>query len=396
MPQAAPLSFLLVMAATHGLYAEAFLRELKRQGHAVHVVTRADALGYDWPRECIDGLYAVPDIFDAAELRRAVSYLARELRIDRVVGPGEYDIELAAQLREHLRTPGLGESAARYFRDKLAMREAAHRAGVRVPAYVSLIHWPSVARFLADAPGPWVLKPRTEASSKGIQKLHEPGAVWDAIQALGDRAGDYLLECYIAGDVYHVDGIVSEGHVRYAAAHRYGRPILDLHREGGVYTTRRIRRGSEDEQALLAMHAQVLQALGLRDGVCHVEYIRGEDGRFYFLECGARVGAGLIDQMVEAESGLNLWAEWARLEVAQVRGRYELPPTRERYAAVLATVTPVPRPDATPYLQPGVQQAPVGKPYHLGLLVAHDDLDWVTAKLDELAWCVGVDYAQRV
>ncbi|HEY9720442.1 MAG TPA: ATP-grasp domain-containing protein [Oscillatoriaceae cyanobacterium] len=395
MFQQAPLTFLIIMAATHGLYAEPFLRELKRQGHRVHVVTRADALGYDWPRELIDGLYAVPDIFDAAELRRAVCYLGRELRIDRVVGPGEYDVELAASLREHLRLPGLGESAARFFRDKLAMRDGAHRGGVCVPAYTSLIHLPSVARFLADAPGPWVLKPRTEASSKGIQKLHEPGEVWDAIQALGDRASDHLLECYIAGDVYHVDGMVSEGRVLFAAAHRYGKPILDLHRDGGIYTTRRVRRGSETEKALLAMHADVLKALGLRDGVCHVEYIRGQDGRFYFLECGARVGAGLIDTMVEAESGLNLWAEWARLEVAQVRGSYAMPPVHDRHAGVLATVTPVEHPDPRPYLQAGVSHAAIDKPYHLGLLVTHEDPDWVAAKLEELAWCVGVDYAQR-
>ena len=128
------LQFLVVMAATHGLYAESFLRELKRQGHRVIVVTRAEALSYDWPREAIDALYAVNDIFDQRELRHAVGYLARELRIDRLVGPGEYDIEIAAALREHFRLEGLSESQARYFRDKLAMRERAAKRGVPVPA----------------------------------------------------------------------------------------------------------------------------------------------------------------------------------------------------------------------------------------------------------------------
>jgi hypothetical protein len=106
------LSFLLIMAATHGLYAQSFIRELKAQGHRVVVVTRADALSYDWPREDIDALYAVNDIFDAAEVRNAISYLARSERIDRLVGPGEYDIELAASLREHLRVGGMGETRA--------------------------------------------------------------------------------------------------------------------------------------------------------------------------------------------------------------------------------------------------------------------------------------------
>lgn len=380
------------MAATHGLYAQSFLAELKRQGHHVMVLTRTEALSYDWPHESIDAIYAVNNIFDLAELRNAVTYLAREQRIDRLVGPGEYDIELAASLREHLRLPGMGESAARYFRDKLAMRMGARASGVRVPPFVPAVHFPSVAHFLHEVPGPWVVKPRTEASSKGIRKCQHPQEVWDTLHGLGDRVSDYLIERFIPGDVFHVDGIVSGGQVLFAAAHKYGRPILELHTQGGVYTTRRVRHGSETEEALLRMNQEVVTALGLRDGVTHIEYIRSrETGEFYFLEAGARVGAGLIEEMVEAESGLNLWAEWAKIEIAQLQGHYELPPVHNTYAGVLATVAPVEWPDPRPYLQPGVYPVPVPKPYHLGLLAKSDDPDWLAAKLDELAWCVGRD-----
>ena len=189
------------MAATHGLYAESFLRELKRLGHRVVVLTRADALGYDWPRDMVDQLYAVPDIFDEPAVENAVSYLAREERIDRLIGPGEYDIELAARLREHLRVPGMGETTARYFRDKLAMRERALGRGIKVPAFIGAIHRPSIARFLAETPGPWVLKPRMAASSKGIQKLGEAEQVWRALDALGDKAANHLIERFTPGDV---------------------------------------------------------------------------------------------------------------------------------------------------------------------------------------------------
>jgi biotin carboxylase len=394
MSDAAPLTFLCVMAATHGLYAESFLAEVKRQGHRLLVLTRSEALGYDWPREVIDGLYAVNDIFNPLELRHSVSYLAREERIDRLVGLGEYDIELAADLREHLRLAGLSQSTARYFRDKLAMRERASEANLSVPEFIGAIHFPAIAQFLSTVPGPWVLKPRMEASSKGIQVLTHPEAVWRELHGLGDAVSHYLLERYVPGDVFHVDSVVTGGKVHFAAVHRYGKPILELHREGGVYTTCRVPAGSSEERALLAFNEQVMAALGLMNGVTHIEYIQGRtDGQFYFLEASARVGAGNIEAMVEAESGLNLWAEWARLEA--VGATYIPKPSRDAYAGVLACAVASSRVDASGYLAPGVEEIPA-KPYHMSLLVQGDDYEKVLSQLTTLAGRVGQELMVRL
>ncbi len=48
--------------------------------------------------------------------------MARNENIDRLVALDDFDVETAATLREHLRVPGMGDTTARYFRDKLAMR----------------------------------------------------------------------------------------------------------------------------------------------------------------------------------------------------------------------------------------------------------------------------------
>ena len=146
------LTFLCVMAATKGLYAQAFLREIKQQGHRLLVLTQADALGYDWPREIIDELFAVVNIFDRQLVRDTVSYVARHHAIDRVVGLGEYDIEIGADLREHLQLPGIGTTVARHFRDKLAMRRVAKEAGLRVPAFTPLFPYSAVGAFMDELP----------------------------------------------------------------------------------------------------------------------------------------------------------------------------------------------------------------------------------------------------
>lgn len=391
------LTFLCVMAATKGLYGLAFLREIKRQGHRLLVLTQADALGYDWPRDLIDELFAVVNVFDLPLVRDTVSYVARQEAIDRVVGLGEYDIEIGAALREHLQLPGLGMTLARNFRDKLAMRCVASESGLPVPAFTRLFPYSALGAYMAEVPGPWVLKPRTEASSNGIQVIRHPEELWRTLDRLGDTQSGYLLERYTPGEVFHVDGVVSKGQVLMARAHRYGTPILDLHRKGGVYTTRALRRGSELEVELQELNARVIAALGLPFGVTHIEYIRGEaDGKLYFLEASSRVGAGMIEEMVEAQTGVNLWGEWARLEIAQAAGEpYKLPKVQAAYAGVAACMAPYERPDLRGYAMPGIQPLDA-KPYHASVLVHGQDPDEVGFNLDQVAARLGRDFQVHV
>ena len=119
------------------------------------------------------------------------------------------------------------------------------------------------------------------------------------------------------GDIYHVDSIVYEREIRFAIASGYGTPPLEVAHGGGIFTTRILERDGETAQRLLAENRRVVAALGLLRGVSHTEYIIGrEDGRVYFLETSARVGGAHIADLVEAATGINLWAEWAKVELA--------------------------------------------------------------------------------
>src|SRR5262249_2613916 len=158
----------------------------------------------------------------------AVSYLARTRPIRRVVALDDFDVEVAAHLREHLRLPGLGESTARLFRDKLAMRTRARELGVRIPEFVGVVHHDEVRRFLAAEPGPWPVKPRGEGSSIGIQKLHHPDEAWRAIEKLGDDQSFHLIERLVPGELYHVDSLAADGRVVFAEVNKYFKPLLDV------------------------------------------------------------------------------------------------------------------------------------------------------------------------
>ena len=49
------------------------------------------------------------------------------------------------------------------------------------------------------------------------------------------------------------------------------------------------------------------------------------DGAQYFLETSARVGGAFIVDVVEAATGINLWREWAKIEIAGEHGVVQAP-----------------------------------------------------------------------
>src|SRR5438045_5329683 len=109
-------------------------------------------------------------------------------------------------------------------------------------------------------------------------------------------------------------------------------------------------RGSEDEQTLKEMSRQVLGAFGMVRGAVHMEFIKGrDDGRFYFLETAARVGGANIVELIEAATGVNLWAEWAKIEIARGERDYQLPPLRNDYAGLIVSLARQEHPDTSGY-----------------------------------------------
>jgi len=235
---------------------------------------------------------------------------------------------------------------------------------------------------MASVPAPWMLKPRSEASSTGIVKVQAAEQLWRALDALGDRQSYFLLEKYLPGDVYHVDSIVQDRRVLFSEVHRCGTPPFDVAHGGGIYSSCTVERGTPVDLGLRALNARVLDQLGLVRGVAHVEFIRTPDGELFMLETSARVGGARTADMVEAASGLNLWEQWADLELDGPD--YRLPPSRTEYGGLLMTLAREERPDLSVYDDPEVFLRG-GEPFHAGLVLRSPSHARVETLLDSYA-----------
>lgn len=366
-----------------------FLREAKAQGAAVLLLT---SLGLRdkawWPAEAVDDVFFMPDEggrWNAEHTILAVSHLARSREIDRIVPLDDFDLELAATLREHLRVPGMGETTTRYFRDKLAMRMKALEAGLNIPEFVHVLNDRRVEEFMQRVRPPWILKPRLLAGAIGVKKVHSADEAWPLFDALGDERSFHLMERFVPGDVFHVDSIVYEREVLFAIASAYGRPPMEVSHGGGIFTTRVLERGSAMERRLLEMNGRVLAGLGLLRGVSHTEYIASrEDGTIYFLETSARVGGAHIADLVEAATGLNLWREWAKVEIAGGKAAYSVEPARWDHAGLIISLARQEWPDTSAYNDSEVAWR-LKRHHHAGLIVRSPEYGRVEGLLSAYA-----------
>jgi biotin carboxylase len=367
------------------------LRECYRRGARAFLVTKEKLRDEDWPRDALADLVTVQDHASADTYVSAVTEIARRNRLARVVALEEFDVITAGLVREHLRLPGLTSSEARLFRDKLAMRGAARDAGIRVPEFVHALNYQEVGEYMARVSPPWVMKPRTDVSAIGIRKLEDAEQVWRHIDALDarerrqERSTFHLLEKFVAGEVFHVDSIVSGGRVLFAGVNRYGRPPMSVAHEGGVFLSHSLEHDSDERRELLEINRRVINALGLDEGATHAEFIRGAgEGEFYFLEIAARVGGAFIAETHEAASGINVWREWARLELASDARPYELPELRREHSGVVLSLARQEWPDTSAYDDPEIAFRP-RKRYHVALIVRSESHARVVELLDAYA-----------
>ena len=349
---------------------QAFLAEAAAQGARVILLTAEKLRGADWPRNSLAEVHTMPDEASPAEVLRRVHYIARHTQIHRVVPLDEFDLEAAALVREDLRLPGMGQTTTRHFRDKLAIRVAAKRAGIPVPEFVGVLNYDDLHSFLREVPGPWVLKPRSSASAIGIRRIGSAADLWRSLDELGEAQSGFLLERFIPGDVFHVDSICWNREIQAQAVHQYGAPPMSLMQKGGVFTTRTVPRGSELSRQLKELDAKLLPALGMVSGVTHTEFIYSEEeARFFFLETAARVGGAFIAELVAFSTGLNPWVEWARIETAMLFGRtYRLPERTDAYAGSVICLARQEHPDLSSYADPEIVLQ-INRPHHAGLIV---------------------------
>ncbi|MBB3837726.1 biotin carboxylase [Runella defluvii] len=374
-----------------------FLRACKEAGNTVYLLTARRTEGKEWPYESIDEFFYLEDdsntLSNFENIIKGMAYLMRTRKIDRVVALDDFDVEKAAILREHFRIPGMGQTTARFFRDKLAMRVQARDAGIKVPAFTGLFNDVEITEYLRATQAPWVIKPRAEASAAGIKKVHSFDEAWNTIHSLGEERHMFLIEQFKPGDVYHVDALTLDKKVIFERSSQYLNTPFEVAHGGGIFRSVTVEFGTKDAKALKKVNEQVLKAFQMNYSASHTEVIKCyEDGEFYFLETASRVGGAHLAEMVDYSSGINLWKEWAHIEHAKaINADYVLPEVQNLYSGIIISLARQQWPDMSPFNDPEIVWQ-MKEEYHVGLIVQSPSRSRVMELMDKYAEMIRHDY----
>ncbi|QGV80458.1 ATP-grasp domain-containing protein [Streptomyces ficellus] len=282
------------------------LEQAHARGLRTHVTNTAGTLAATPAVTAAAGTTSAVDFGDPAGTAGWAS--ARAVAGERpavVFGVREMAQEAVAATAHALGLPGNPPEAVRRIRTKDACRAALAAAGFRQPA-VRLCAGEAEARaFLAGSAGPWVVKPRDGIDSAGVRKVTAVDELAGALAELPDRGAPFLVEEFVEGAEYSVEGVFVDGrpHVLAVTAKEKLEPpyFVEI---GHVLPA-----GLPDDTRLLVEDTvtRALTALDLSFGLFHVELWLTADG-IVLGEVHARVGGGWIHRMLPyALPGLELY-----------------------------------------------------------------------------------------
>ncbi len=388
-----PLKFLCISRFFKG---EAFMEAVHDAGHQVMLLTSSKLKKEAWPWKAISEVFYIDEDrqgrWNMDHVQQGLAHLLRKGKIDRLIAMDDFDVDKVAALREHFRIPGMGQTTSRHFRDKLAMRIMAEESKLPIPAFSSLFTQEGIEEFIKNVDAPWILKPRSAASARGITKVKTEQELWKAIASLKGEWHGYLVEQFRPGQVFHVDGLVSKNKVVFTKCSGYLDTPLEVAQGGGIFRSQTLSDDSTDAKALVKLNTKLLKSFGLQEGAFHSEYIKGEDGKFYFLETSSRVGGAHIAEMVEAATGVNLWQEWANIEIASASSKsYKVPKAKKNNAGIVLSLCRYKRPDDSDFDDKEVVWR-LEKDWHIGLILASRSAKKVKDLLVAYSERIAADY----
>ena len=229
--------------------------------------------------------------------------------ISSVSTTSEFSLVNAALVARALGCRGISPEAAVLFRDKWLQKQALRERGI--PTAASVVVDDLFAHALEELPFErCVLKPvggvATRQTSK-LRSIEDFHATARAYRAKGGSARTFVIEDFQDGEEWVVDGVVFDGEVIFSSVGVYAQPCLSTIETQEPLRLRRFDPVTESWASKLAgpIVGDALEALGLRDGVFHMELFHA-DGEISFGECAARRGGGLIHEQIECKFGVDL------------------------------------------------------------------------------------------
>jgi saccharopine dehydrogenase (NAD+, L-lysine forming) len=245
--------------------------------------------------------------FDNASVENVIK---AELAINsdlRVLSLFESDVELAAQLTEQFKLPGITKQQAEKFRNKMMMKKLFMQQGL-LTAKACVVDFSLACDDIFSQYEdlfnlPFIVKPVALVGSLGVKKISNQQEFKNFYYSHFDTA--YMVEEYIVGDLYHFDMHVKEGELSWFGCGIYNCGLMEFGEENIVGSMMLVP-ADENYCKLKNCALAIVKSPDFADGIYHLEAFITPGDKMIMLEAAARAGGGLIVKCYEEMFGFNL------------------------------------------------------------------------------------------
>lgn len=266
-------------------------------------------------RRALDAQCQVADSMNPDQLVEACRRLQKSMgRIDRLVGFLEQTQGPIAAAREALGIEGIGREVARNFRDKDRMKAVLREAGLPVARSRRITSNGELQRFVGEVGLPIVVKPLEGLGSRATFRVQDAASLQRALAQLNaSESNPWQAEEFITGEEYTFEAITLGGQVRWWSGTRYYPGPLQVLENPWIQYAVLLPRVEDSPQhlAFKPLHDRAIAALGLKDGITHMEWFRRKDGSPVISEVAARPPGVHIMPMMSHAHNTDMIAAWA-------------------------------------------------------------------------------------
>jgi biotin carboxylase len=265
------------------------------------------------------------DVLDGVEVLKR-----RHGQPHRIIGILEPLMVQMAQARERFGVKGTTAKTAELFRDKATMKDALRAAGLPVARHRLVTSDDDARSFAAEVGFPMVLKPPAGMGAKATFRVSSDEALLRAVS--GMRVGPsspVLAEEFLRGREFSMETVTIDGKPRVHSISHYVPSCLEVLENPWMQWVCLLPRELDEPvyEKARKMGFAAIEALGLDDGMTHMEWFERADGTLAIGEIAQRPPGANISLMTGIAHGIDPYRAWAR---AVVDGELDAPWNRKR------------------------------------------------------------------
>ncbi len=228
---------------------------------------------------------------------------ATDLEKISIICQDETHVMVAAQLRTLFNIgSGIRFNEIKPFRNKMLMKEILAKSNIRVPRNFPLNHTNADFNKIVEVLGlPFIMKPIDSSGSFGVKKIQNAEEFTKMIEAIDNlNLESHEVEEFISGKLFHWDSAAKNKKLLFMEGSLYNRPPLEF-LQGNTLGSIPLLHDDPFRSKLVKFATESLFALGMPEGLQHMEIFLNDQGDYIFLEVAARA-PGFIASKVYANT----------------------------------------------------------------------------------------------